>query len=300
LRAFEASARCQSFTKAAAELNVTASAISQQVRQLENLLGHPLFERLVNGLAVTDEGNRFLPFVRAAFRNLNDGLTALEDPDLPRKLNLVVISSLSATWLAPRLGQFTEMNPNIAISLFHDHEPPDFQAQNIDLAILWGDGHWKDCDCYFLMGEKVFPVCSPAYAETLPDRIDAAAGEVVLLASDTHSEWPTWLDAVGASINSFPRIHTYDDGALTIDAAERGLGIALARSCLAFNGLKTGKLVIPYPTILDSASCYYMVVGPRETPNPVIDIFMAWAGKCAHQFLAEEKKLLAKLTGATG
>lgn len=291
LRAFDAAARLLSFTRAADELCVTASAVSQQVRHLEEQLGIKLFRRMVTGLALTDEGRALLPHVRRAFDALADGLGALADPNLPKRLKLLVLSSFATKWLVPRLGDFADQHPNIEISLFHHHEPPDFSSSEFDLAVLWGDGDWKGCDSYFLMEEFIFPVCSTQLLRAGVEKSNPKSiAQTVTLRTAIMSQWPLWLRAATMSDNDLKRIRVFDDGSMMIDAAIEGQGIALARSVLAADALDTGRLVIPFLPVIESPFSYYMVIPGDDRPiSPTVQLFMDWLAAqtrvCSHNRL---------------
>jgi LysR family glycine cleavage system transcriptional activator len=277
LRAFEASARTLSFTKAAEELCVTASAVSQQIRQLEDQLEVKLFKRLVWGLALTDEGRVLLPHVRQGFEAFRKGVEAISDPQMSRKLKLLVLSSFATKWLVPRLGNFARAHANIEISLFHNHVPPDFRSTDFDMAILWGTGQWSGCDSYFLMNEYVFPVCVPGM---LPDPLPGEApsfGDHVVLRTAILSQWSLWQAAAGMDDAAISRNRVFDDGAMMIDAAIDGQGIGLARSVLAADALEDGRLTVPYGPILESPWSYYMVVPSDRPISETVETFMDWA-----------------------
>lgn len=293
LKAFEAAARYLSLTKAADELNVTASAMSQQVRQLEDQLGVQLFDRLVTGLALTDEGKAFLPYIKRAFQELDQGLSVLDDPDLPRTLKLLVLSSFAIKWLGPRLGEFAEKNSHIDISLFHNHVPPDFGTTDFDLAILWGDGNWPGCESYFLMGEYIFPICSPEFKTRHSAPLKKESGDIILLTTAILSEWPIWLNSIGLNVSSFKSTRIFDDGTMMIDAAIDGQGLGLARSVIAYDALAENKLVRPYETTIPSPFSYYLVLPENERNNPAVDEFMEWIAQRARECIAHEDKLFS-------
>lgn len=263
---------------------MTASAVSQQIRQMEDQLQVKLFKRLVSGLALTDEGRVLLPHVRQGFEAFRMGVEAIADPNMSRKLKLLVLSSFATKWLVPRLGKFSRDHANIEISLFHNHVPPDFGSTDFDMAILWGTGQWSGCDSYFLMNEHVFPVCSPSVAASLPGDDAAPFGDHVVLRTAILSQWSLWQTAAGIADMAMSRNRVFDDGAMMIDAAIDGQGIGLARSVLAADALADGRLVIPCGPILESPWSYYMVV-PSDRPIPeTVDIFMEWAAAEAREF----------------
>jgi LysR family glycine cleavage system transcriptional activator len=160
LKVFWAAARHGSFVKAANELHVTASAVSLQIRQLEDELGLKLFERTPKGLALTAAGNRVLPDVNAAFEKLRATFTTLNDAEEGAVLTVSAAPSFAAKWLLPRLNRFLSANPDIEVSIKATVELADFARGEADLGIRYGRGDYADLETELLMREMVFPVCS--------------------------------------------------------------------------------------------------------------------------------------------
>ena len=149
----------------------------------------------------------------------------MADPDLPRTLKLLVLSSFATKWLVPRLGGFADLYPAVEISLFHHHEPPDFGSTDFDLAILWSDGEWKGCDCYFLMEELIFPVCSQKLLDGAVERgTSLSLASTVILRTALFSQWPLWLKGANIDRTEPMRTRVFDDGSMMIDAAVEGQG----------------------------------------------------------------------------
>lgn len=274
---------------------MTTSAVSQRIKQMEHDVGCELFVRSPHGLTLSAEGKAFLPYAEDAISRLTAGLDALQDPDLPQSLRILALSSFSAKWLAPRMPDFADQNSSIETALFHDHLVPQFEAGKIDVAVLWGTGDWENCNSQLFLTERRFPVCTPAYAARFKDRsIKECASKTVLLTTAILSEWPEWLENKGCAIGDFERVHAFDDGALMIDAARRGQGLALARSCLAYSALRRGELIIPFMDIQDSENGYYIVTPQSRKPNNAIRIFIDWLRKEASSYANDETALLAQ------
>ena len=162
LRAFEASARHQSFSAAAAELNVTPAAVGQLVRTLEDWLGTPLFHRGSSGrarLIVTDAAERALPDIRAGFDRLGIGMTLLQQASTGGVLTVTISPAFAAKWLLPRIDRFQALCPETDVRLDTSLKPVDFAAQGIDIGVRYGSGHWPGLVAEKLMDEEVFPVC---------------------------------------------------------------------------------------------------------------------------------------------
>ena len=161
LRAFEAAARHLSFTQAASELNVTQTAISHQIRRLEDELGIRLFVRKNRALALTPEAREYLPGIRAAFNDLRLATDRLLRKDDSNVLTVSTLASLAAKWLLPRLSAFQEAHPEIDVRITTSTGLVDFNNGDVDAAIRYGRGHWPHARSEWLMADEMFPVCSP-------------------------------------------------------------------------------------------------------------------------------------------
>src|SRR5881227_2245594 len=162
LRAFEAAARHLSFTTAASELNVTQTAISHQIRRLEEELGIRLFVRQNRALALTPQAKAYLPGVRAAFNDLRLATDRLLRRDDDHVLTVSTLASLAAKWLLPRLSSFQESHPGIDVRITTSTNLVDFRSGDVDAAIRYGRGQWSGLRADWLMADQLFPVCSPA------------------------------------------------------------------------------------------------------------------------------------------
>lgn len=170
LRAFEASARHGSFSGAAEELNVTAAAVGQMVRGLEDWLGMPLFHRSASGktrLTVTEGAERALPDIRAGLDRLGIGLERLRESTTSGILNVTVSPAFAAKWLLPRIDRFQARCPDTDIRLETSLKLVDYKAHGIDVGVRYGDGDWPGLAAEKLMDEEIFPVCSPGFCDKL-------------------------------------------------------------------------------------------------------------------------------------
>src|SRR3984957_13187869 len=162
LRAFEAAARLMSFTHAAAELNVTQTAISHQIRRLEDQLGTRLFIRRNRALALTREAEEYLPSVRAAFEDLRRATARLLRTGHEGRLTVSTTASLATKWLVSRVAAFQDANPGLEVRISTSTHLVDFQREEVDIAVRYGLGVWPGLRAHWLMAERLFPVCSPA------------------------------------------------------------------------------------------------------------------------------------------
>ena len=230
LRAFEAAARHLSFTQAASELNVTQTAISHQIRRLEEELGLRLFVRQNRALELTPEARDYLPGVRAAFNDLRLATDRLLRKDDGHVLTVSTLASLAAKWLLPRLSAFQEAHPGIDVRITTSPSLVDFQRDNVDAAIRYGRGQWPGVRADWLMADELFPVCSPALVNgNKPLQCPQDLKDHVLLhTSNTNSDdWRLWLTAAGlpTDISKQPGV-TFDLMFMTVQAAIDGIGVA--------------------------------------------------------------------------
>jgi LysR family transcriptional regulator, glycine cleavage system transcriptional activator len=279
LRAFEASARHLSFTRAAAELNVTQTAISHQIRRLEAQLGLRLFLRKNRALALTAEAQEYLPAVRAAFDDIRLATERLLRPGRGQLLIVSTMASLAAKWLLPRLAAFQEAHPGIEVRISAASHLVDFRREEVDLAIRYGRGRWPGLDARWLMAEDIFPVCSPSLLNSGKPlkRPQDLAQHTLIHGSLSREDWQLWLTAAGlpTSLATRPGL-TFDLSLMAVQAAIDGLGVALGRTPFVEADIAAGRLVVPFDVKLPAEAGYY-VVAPEETAEtPKIALFRDW------------------------
>jgi LysR family glycine cleavage system transcriptional activator len=280
LRAFEAAARHLSFTQAASELNVTQTAISHQIKRLEQELGVRLFIRQNRALTLTPEASEYLPGVRAAFNDLRlatDRLLRREDGHV---LTVSTLASLAAKWLLPRLSAFQEAHHGIDVRITTSTSLVDFQRDNVDAAIRYGRGQWAGLRADWLMADEVFPVCSPALLSgDKPLKCPEDLKDHVLLhTSNANSDdWRLWLTAAGlpADLSKQPGI-TFDLMFMTIQAAIDGIGVAMGRTSYVQDDIAKGRLVVPFKIALPADAGFYLVSPQGRRDQPKLAAFRAW------------------------
>jgi LysR family transcriptional regulator, glycine cleavage system transcriptional activator len=277
LLAFEAAARHLSFTRAAAELHVTQSAISQQIKTLEAHLGLPLFRRLHRTLLLTDEGQRYLPALRDTFDRLDGATQRLLQRDTPERLTVSVLPSFAARWLVHRLGRFRELRPELDVLISTSLELVDFSRQAVDIAIRFGRGRYPGLRCERLLEEEVFPVCSPALLKG-PHALRKPADlrHHALLHDETYGDWQRWLLAAGVTSVDARRGTTFVDSSMLVQAAVAGQGVAIARRSLAAEDLAAGRLVRVFEMSLPVEYAYYVVYPQANAEVPKIQAFRDW------------------------
>jgi LysR family glycine cleavage system transcriptional activator len=276
LAAFEAAARHQSFTNAARELNLTQSAVSRQIRLLEEILGADLFVRERQVVRLTTAGEAYAREVRQALAQISGATLGFRANPQGRTLNLQVLPTLASRWLIPRLPDFTHAHPEIQVNLFSRSTPFDFASSNADAAIHFGTTDWQGVEFEPLMGEVVLPVCSPAFAEqhTISQPEDLVSLPLLHIVSRPDA-WERWFESMNVSIPDL-RGMLFDQFSAISQAASAGLGVALLPLFLIEPELASGELVLPLDSSLASGGRYYLVWPPRRTDYPPLSLFRSW------------------------
>lgn len=256
LRTFEAAARHMSFTRAAEELHVTQSAVSQQVRLLEDRLGQPLFHRLPQSLQLTEAGKAYLPTVLDAFERLTHGTQELFGYTRTDLVTIRATPGFGEFWLAPRLHDFFEHHPDLDVRVLSTVWSADFVESGVDLEVRYGMGEWTELETHRIAREYLLPVCSPGLARRL-DSDPARLAEVRLLHTDGfRNGWPEWLQRAGLDdrVDGGRGSH-FDTAILPLKLAQEGAGVALGRWSLVGQPLDQGWLVAPFdpPMPIDEA-----------------------------------------------
>ena len=286
LRAFEASARHQSFSLAAQELNVTPAAVGQLVRTLEDWLGSPLFVRSTSGrarLVTTEVAEQALPDIRAGLERLAVGLERLRSGSAGGVLTVAVSPAFAAKWLLPRIERFQAAWPETDLRLDTSLKPVDFVAQRIDVGVRYGRGQWPGLAAEKLMDEEVYPVCAPALLATATLQAPGDLRGQVLIhdqsvdTSTGFASWQAWLRHAGVQGVPTDRGLRINNSAAVLQAAIDGQGVALARSVMAHDDLAAGRLVRLFPQVrLESALAYYVVYRPECIAQPKVAAFRDW------------------------
>lgn len=246
LRAFEASARHLSFTRAAMELNVTQAAVSAQVKNLEDRLGTPLFRRLPRGLALTDEGQAILPMLSDSFGRIEAVLGQFEGGRLREPLTVAAVGTFAVGWLLPRLESFHRDHPFVDLRLMTNNNRVDLAGEGLDYAIRFGDGAWHGTQADALVDAPLSPVCAPEVARRLRQPADLL--QEVLLRSYRADEWAQWFGAAGVTAPAVLRGPVFDSSLTIAAAAMQGAGVALLPVTMIAAELARERLVQPFAT----------------------------------------------------
>lgn len=283
IRAFEAAGRHLSFAKAADELNVTAAAISQQIRNLEDIVGVPLFRRLTRAVMLTDAGQAALPLLTEGFDQIAVGVEKMQAHENAGVLTVSAAPSFAAKWLVQRLPGFQAQYPDIGIRLDPSLHLADFGKDNVDIAIRFGDGDYKGLKCDLLMTEYTTPVCSPKllrgkHALKTPDDLR----HHTLLHCDwglikrQQPDWAMWLKLVGIDDIDATRGPVFTTEALAQEAAIEGHGVALANQAIVANDIARKRLVVPFEFSLTSDLGIYVVCPEATADLPKNAAFRQW------------------------
>jgi LysR family transcriptional regulator, glycine cleavage system transcriptional activator len=280
LRAFEAAARHLSFTQAASELNVTQTAISHQIKRLEEELGVRLFIRQNRSLALTAEAQDYLPGIRAAFNDLRLATDRLLRKDDGHVLTVSTIASLAAKWLLPRLTSFQEANRGIDVRITTSTSLVDFQRDKVDAAIRYGRGQWAGVRADWLMADELFPVCSPELLKgNKPLKCPEDLKDHVLLhtGSGYDDDWRLWLTASGlpANFSNQPGL-SFDLIFMTVQAAIDGMGVAMGRTAYVEQDIAKGRLVVPFKMTFPVDAGFYLVSPADRADSPKLTAFRKW------------------------
>jgi LysR family glycine cleavage system transcriptional activator len=279
LRVFAAAARHRSFTRAAAELHVTQTAVSHQMRLLEAHLGLTLFVRLPRQLVLTADGRAYAAELQRAFERIRLATAGLHAHPGREVLAVTSLPSFAARWLVPRLGPFTHDHPNIDLRIIATERPLDFSREPVDVGIRFGYGRYVGLRTEKLMDDVCFPVCSPALLRRRPAlRRPTDLRRHVLLHDDSPDDWRRWLREAGVSQANPERGHIFTDGSMMLQAAADGQGVALGRQVLVAGDLASGRLVRPFASspVLATDRAYYLVTSEQTSELPRVQAFRAW------------------------
>lgn len=277
LKAFEAAARHESFTRAAEELSVTQGAVSHQVKALEEELGIKLFNRERQRLVITGAGRDYLAVVRDALDRIAVGTERLMQRQRSGALTVTTSPDFAAKWLVYRLGGFAEAHPEIDLRISATMHHVDFAREDVDLAVRHGDGNWPGHDVIRLSAEQLFAVCSPkllAGRNRLTKPADVL--KFPLLHLDDRTAWSQWLQAAGIGDAGLSQGPVMNRASMVLDAAVDGQGVALGRTTLAAWDLINGRLVRPFRDALRLSRTYWIVCPKATSTLPKIVIFRDW------------------------
>ena len=281
LRAFDAAARHMSFKLAADDLSVTPAAISQQIRSLEDFLGVDLFRRTNRSLVLTEAAQLSLLPLKEGFERLEEAVDIIAGSKSSTVLKVSVSPSFASKWLVPRLASYYERRPDAIVKISATMQVTDFKAEDTDVAIRYGRGNYDGLRSEELLRETLFPVCAPGLFDG-----EAATPCAVLKHTLIHDDssiedqsapnWTMWLKAAGVTApDGMPAIH-FNNNALAIEAAVAGRGVALARSAIAEEDIKAGRLIKPFGEAVPVNFAHHIVYPKEKIKNERVQDFIEW------------------------
>lgn len=283
LRAFEAAARLGSFREAADELSVSQSAISHQVKHLEEQLGIALFVRTPRAVELSDAGATYFPIVRKAFDRIADGTKQLLSPQEENILTVQMYSTFAVRWLMPRLHAFQQAHSDIKVRVNSSQSDADFSERGIDLALMIGQLRRDEIHYEYLFSPTMLAVCSPRYKEAAeadrrPLELPAdLAGHPILQVYPSANDWPVWLDAnkvYDVDPDAGLRFDSYDHA---LKMAARGMGIALAMQPYVAEDIEAGHLVDIFPERRVRTIGHWFLTYPKERAHVrKVRLFQEW------------------------
>ena len=272
LRAFEVSARHLSFTRAADELNLTQTAVSQHVKNLEQRLGKPLFRRVPRGLMLTDEGMALLPTLVEAFARVSATLESFKGAHKREVLSVGAVGTFAVGWLLPRLRDFQARHPFVELRLFTHNNRIDLAAEGLDCAIRFGDGQWPGLQTRHLMAAPLAPMCAPSLSHRI--RTVGDLGRETLLRSYRSDEWGHWFEAAGAHLPLLTG-PVFDTSQVLAEAAAQGAGVALLPVPMFSRDLQSGRLVRLFDVEVDVGG-YWLTRMKTRRKTAAMKAFQDW------------------------
>ncbi|MCB1858235.1 MAG: transcriptional regulator GcvA [Gammaproteobacteria bacterium] len=278
LRSFEAAARLGSFNGAAQEMFVTPSAVSHQIKSLEEFLGVPLFRRERRRAVLTVAGEKYLSAVEHALDEIDIATRRLQTAPNASSVNLSVVPGFLTRWLVPRIRDFQEQHPDVELRLSTSTGLIDFQHSDIDMSIYFGRGDWDQIHSEFLHNVTLVPVCSPKLLEG-PHPL-AKPGDLryhtLLRVSSRQDEWKMILDTAGIARTSIDKSMTFSSTALALSAAIEGAGVALTDCILVERELKYGQLIIPLELELETSNAFFLCSPEGRKHSLGMQVFRDW------------------------
>jgi LysR family transcriptional regulator of beta-lactamase len=254
------------------ELRVTQTAISHQVKSLEQTLGVELFKRLARGIVLTDEGQALVPVLTDGFRRMSAALSQFEDGNFQEILTVGIVSTFAMGWLLPRLPRFQALQPLVDLRIKTNNNRADMLADGLDFFIRFGDGAWHGTEAVPLMATALSPLCAPAIAQRLRHPADLRNED--LLRSYRIDEWPTWFRYAGVRPPAL-RGWMFDSSLAMVATAARGTGIALVPVAMFTDDIRRGNLVQPFELCANMGS-YWLTRLRSRTETSSMAAFRQW------------------------
>ena len=277
LRTFDAVARHLSFSRAAIELCVTQGAVSRQISNLERCLDVTLFQRANRKVRLTSKGMKLHAIIGDPLRRIRLGLRSFgpENDDLTLKVK--VPPTLGIRWFVPRLVKFHGEHPEIDVQITTSHQIVDFEHEDVDVAIHWGDGEWEGLSADYLIGEDLIPVCSPELLKKSPIHSYKDLKDHILLRSMHRTDdWQIWREAMEIDNVEWLQVLKFENSALTYQAAIDQLGVVVAQRVFIEEDLAAKRLVALFPETAPGEHAYYLVYPEERRDERKVERFRTW------------------------
>ncbi len=294
LLAFHAAATHERMVEAAASLGVTESAISHQLRQLEDLLHVELFDRSSGRLRLTATGQRYLSRIEPALLEIQRATEAIGPARDRSTVRLTLPPSLAVTWLIPRLGRLEEAHPNLDIQLVPTTRVIDLGRQQVDAGIRYGKGTWPKVKSLFLFDDLATPVAAPGFLQAGVAQADILLADTRLIVNrSVPHEWEEWAKARGFEPPEMDGALYLDSIEQVLQAAQSGGGLAMGRSPYIEQPLADGRLVAPFGLTGPTETAYYLCRPSGETPSAAMRRLEQWLAAEAEAFQAEQSGMVS-------
>lgn len=274
---FHAAAKAGSISKAAAELSVTPSAVSQQIQLLEMQLGTSLMVKVGRHIALTEAGERYFASITDEIERIAEATSHIRGFRSVMALNVRATPTLANKWLLPRLASFLDAHPDMEVRLDGTNEPTDFDRESVDIEVRHGDGRWPGLFVEGLAEEQFWPVCAPGYAEPHSLRPSDLPGHRLIHSVKSQAQWTRWFALAGADAPGPWRKVLFDRSHMAIDAAAGGMGIALESTLMTERETERGALIRPVRDAPEIRLVTQWVVCPRDRLRQrKVRLFLDW------------------------
>ncbi len=301
LRIVESAARLGNFTRAGEENLISTSAVSQRVKAIEEQLEFKIFHRRSNAVALTPEGEAFVMEVRQALDSILARGLEIAQRVRPNSLKVNVLPTFAVRWLLPRLQSFQVAHPDISLHLSQSYTPVNFNREDVDLSVRYGAGPFPRMQSRLLFKEDLIPVCSPSLLKRVLGEVSprsmrpADLRHFTLLHSDTCTlNWKSWLEFAGVPevLDEAPSM-SFDSCMLSFEAANSGLGFAVANRAYVAPDIAAGKLVAPFEILQPNENGWHLVYPQHHAHRRQVQAFEAWIIAEAERAMEELRRTAA-------
>lgn len=280
LRGFEAAARLGSFSKASTELCITQSAVSHQIKALEDFFGQPLFKRINRAVELTDAGRDFLKTTRLMLQQLQHGANRLHFYNKPGLVVVDTSPAFASKWLLPRLPSFNQQHPHINPWVYTNYTQEPLGHAEVDLAIWFGNGDWRDVICTRLFDDEITPLLCPSLLEGMNSPL--VPEDIVKLPLihveqvERREDWRSWFVKAGINYEPSTQGYNFNDSGIALDFAAAGQGVVLGSKLLAADLIAHKKLLAPFSISIATEQNYYLIERTGSSQLQNVITFRDW------------------------